>query len=94
MTKVFRVLNFPFVGNKNKGLFDFLRESQKYPLSKNIIVVNSSKSKVNPNSYDPMKPFGIGTAFSWMSDNIENSWLMVTFPNFKVKIDSYSILFV
>ena len=79
---------FPYKGINNKGIFNFLKESEKYPILSNIIVKNSSLK----NSYDPLKPFGIGSKYSWHSNSEENSWLMVHFPNFKVKVMSYSTL--
>ena len=93
MTKVFKIMKFPFSGDKNKGLFNFLRESTRYPISQSIIVVNSSLSNSKIDTYYTMKPFGtIAGGYSWMSDNVENSWLMITFPKFKVKIDEYTTL--
>ena len=77
--------SFPYKQVKDKGIFYYLRDSDN--LQSNIIVKNSTLL----NGYDTLKPFGIGTAFSWVSQDIENSWLLVYFPNFKVKVTSYSM---
>ena len=77
-------------GENEKGLFSFLRNSKKYPILKNIEVKNSSL-RMTPNNYSHLKPFGIADKFSWLSNQIENSWLRVSFPNFCVKADSYAI---
>ena len=78
---------FPYKEIDDKGLFSFLRESEKFPILSNIIVKNSSLKS----SYDTLKPFGIGNKFSWHSLDEENSWLMILFPNFRVKVMSYSM---
>ena len=77
--------SFPYRQVKDKGIFYYLRDSDN--LQSNIIVKNSALF----NCYDTLKPFGIGTAFSWLPQDIENSWLLVYFPDFKVKVASYSM---
>ena len=81
--------SFPYKGNSDKGLFSFLRESKRYPLVDNMIPTNSSfKDRENYNIYTP---FGITNKYAWHSGCEENSWLKMSFPNFKVKVDSYSM---
>ena len=83
------VYNILYKQDKTNGLFKFLRNSKKYSIHKNIIVKNNS---LNNNSiYDIFVPFGLSDKFSWMSAEEENSWLMVSFPNFRVKVDSYAM---
>ena len=77
--------SFPYKQVKDKGIFYYLRQSDN--LQTNIVVKNSSLL----DKYNPLAPFGLGTEYSWHSQDIENSWLSVYFPNFKVKVTSYTM---
>ena len=83
---------FVYKGDNDKGVVSFLRNSKnKNAIFENIILTNSSFTYHNDARFNIYAPLGINNTYAWHSRCEENSWLMISFPNFKMLIDSYSM---